>query len=188
MKRHSERRGGQSDTGVFTTIRSTSRKYGCKGPQPVYIICAFLRTAGLNGCQVVHLHSQPPNHSRLRQSLSVKASRSLLPPHYAQSLSSRSAIDLVPATSSDNARMESTSHTMPYLPPEIILIIILTPNIDLTSLLRCARVNKCWHSLIYGSNTLRAKLFLPPRSTSGDPIEVKDPRYAAAACVGSPST
>jgi hypothetical protein len=71
----------------------------------------------------------------------------------------------------------------PFIPPEIILLIIATPNIDLANLLRCTRVSKGWRSLIYDSNTLRAKLFLPPRFASGDLVAVKDPRYLAPASV-----
>jgi hypothetical protein len=70
-----------------------------------------------------------------------------------------------------------------FIPPEIILLIIATPNIDLADLLRCTRVSKDWRSLIYDSNTLRAKLFLPPRFASGDLVAVKDPRYLAPASV-----
>jgi hypothetical protein len=56
--------------------------------------------------------------------------------------------------------------TVPFLPPEVILMILSTPNIDLPQLLRCTRVSKVWPILIYDSNTLRAKLILPPRSAS----------------------
>jgi hypothetical protein len=72
---------------------------------------------------------------------------------------------------------------MPYLPPEIIPLILATPNIDLARLLRSARVSKEWQTFIYDSNTLRAKLFLPQRSASGSAVEVKNPRYTAPAKV-----
>ncbi|KAF2833252.1 hypothetical protein CC86DRAFT_399885 [Ophiobolus disseminans] len=73
--------------------------------------------------------------------------------------------------------------SIPYIPPEIICMIIATPNINLVSLLRCTRVSKEWNSLIYNSNTLRAKLFLPPLLASGHLVEVRDPRYTALALV-----
>ena len=71
------------------------------------------------------------------------------------------------------------AHITPYLPPEIILMIISTPNINLASLLHCTRVSKEWHSFIYDSNTLRTKLFLPQRSKSGALVNVEDPRSMA---------
>lgn len=72
---------------------------------------------------------------------------------------------------------------MHYMPPEIILTIVSTPGIDFASLLRCTRVNKEWISLIYDSNTLRAKLFLSPRITSGGLVNVDDARYTAPTSV-----
>jgi len=73
--------------------------------------------------------------------------------------------------------MEST----PFIPPEIIIMIMSTPNINLASLLRCTRVSKEWQSLVYSSNTLRAKLFLPQRSASGDSVLVTNPQYTSTA-------
>jgi hypothetical protein len=68
---------------------------------------------------------------------------------------------------------------MPYIPPEIILMVLSTPNIDFPSLLQCARVNKGWRMFIFVSNTLRAKLFLPPHTASGKMAVVTDPRCMA---------
>jgi hypothetical protein len=67
------------------------------------------------------------------------------------------------------------ANSMPYISPEIILMILAISDLELTDLLRCTSVNKQWHSLIYNSNTLRARLFLSPRSASGELVAVTDP-------------
>lgn len=58
-------------------------------------------------------------------------------------------------------------------------MMLAAPNIDMAYLLRCTRVSKEWHALIYDTNALRAKLFLTQRSGTGELVEVTDPRYLA---------
>ncbi|KAH7095356.1 hypothetical protein FB567DRAFT_586682 [Paraphoma chrysanthemicola] len=53
---------------------------------------------------------------------------------------------------------------MSKLPPEIIIMVMSVPQTDLPTLLRCVRACKSWQSLIYKSNSLRSKLFIPPHS------------------------
>jgi len=71
----------------------------------------------------------------------------------------------------------SSMANMPYIPPELILIMLATPNIDLPCLLRCTRVSKKWHSLIFSSNNLRAKLYLPAWPASDDLVMAEEPRF-----------
>lgn len=66
---------------------------------------------------------------------------------------------------------------MPHLPPEIVLIILSTDDIDFTTLLRSTRVNKEWHRLIHHTNALRTKLFLPHHTPSGKRVAVGDDRH-----------
>jgi hypothetical protein len=48
-----------------------------------------------------------------------------------------------------------------YVPPEIVLMVLASPNLTITDILTCTRVNREWYGLIYDTNNLRAKLFLP---------------------------
>ncbi|KAH6097807.1 hypothetical protein HBI65_076510 [Parastagonospora nodorum] len=73
-----------------------------------------------------------------------------------------------------------SSH-VPYLPPDIVLVILSADNIDFTTLLRLTRVNKEWRSLIHDTNALRTKLFLPQRMPSGDRVTVGDDYYTPSA-------
>jgi hypothetical protein len=67
--------------------------------------------------------------------------------------------------------------SIPYIPPEIILGMLSAAGLEIADLLRCTRVNKEWRCLVYDSNNLRARLFLPRRSTSGEMVKVTDPQY-----------
>jgi hypothetical protein len=65
----------------------------------------------------------------------------------------------------------------PFLPPEIVLMVLASPNLTITDILTCTRVNREWYGLIYGTNELRTKLFLPLRTASGDMTDVHDLHY-----------
>jgi hypothetical protein len=69
-----------------------------------------------------------------------------------------------------------SSH-VPYLPLEIVLVILSADSIDFTTLLRLTRVNKEWRSLIHDTNALRTKLFLPERMPSGARVIIGDEYY-----------
>ena len=70
------------------------------------------------------------------------------------------------------------SAEVPYLPPEIILMILSSPVLGIPDILTCTRVNREWNDLIFDANTFRTRLFLPLRSSSGSLAVLDVPNHA----------
>lgn len=67
------------------------------------------------------------------------------------------------------------STNVPHVPLEIVLAILSSPALEFPDILKCTQVSKEWHGLIYSTNKLRAKLFLPLQTASSS-LQEASPR------------